>query len=66
MVLAFAQTIVVFSVQPGCACSVRASSPETIVTSERLTSRSLDGQLIRLAVRFFGLVSALAHHDAGR
>jgi MscS family membrane protein len=60
MALAFAQTIVVF-LSAAWICAVGAGVlGEAIVRSGHLTVRSLDGQLVRLAMRFFGLVIAVA------
>ena len=58
-IIAFAQTIIVF-LGAAWVCLIGSGLlGETIATSEHLTRRSLDGQLIRLAARFIGIVVAI-------
>jgi MscS family membrane protein len=60
MVMAFAQTIAVFLGAAWMSMIGAGLAGETIAASERLTTRSLDSQLIRLSSRFIGIVIAVA------
>lgn len=57
--IAFTQTTIVF-LSAAWVCVIGGGLlGETIATSEHLTRRSLDGQLLRLGVRFVGIVLAV-------
>ena len=60
VVIAYAQTIALF-LSAAWLCMIGANLlGETIVSSEHLLSHSLDSQLIRLGMRFVGIVAAIA------
>ena len=60
VVIEYAQTGAVFLAAAWLAIVVSVVIGEAIIASERLTSRSLDSQLIRLGTRLVGLVAAVA------
>jgi MscS family membrane protein len=60
VVIDYAQTSVAFLAAAWLTVVVSIVVGEAIIASERLTSRSLDSQLIRLGTRLVGLVAAVA------
>jgi MscS family membrane protein len=60
VVIDYVQTTTVFFAAAWLAIVVSAIVGEVIVASERLTTRSLDSQLIRLGTRLVGLLAAVA------
>jgi MscS family membrane protein len=60
VVIAFVQTIALYLSAAWLALIGAGVLGETIVASERLRPQSLDGHLIRLGVRFVGIVVAIA------
>lgn len=60
VVIAYAETATLFLGGAWLVMVVSAVIGETIVVSERLKPRSLDGQLIRLGTRLIGLTAAIA------